>query len=751
MKKIANKKRPMIYVLFIGILLVILYKSIEPRVHLSVAESYLDKGNYEKSACYYDKILKAKRYLDKANIGKATCLEALGEYEKAIEYCDKLIKAKNGVHEAYNLKGRILSTLGKFEESLECYKEAFQLVPTSSPYANNMAIALGKLGKHEEAISYLYKAIDFDSHNSAAYIDMGISLQALGRASEALEYYDKAFQLSPDNAEIYYNKGLSLKHIGDFEESIICFDKALELDPLCLKSLKSKGDSLNSMGKYGEALVCFEQILEGEADDKSDTYISKCVSLHFLNRCDEASKVCDKAIEINPENPDAYVWKAKNLLVLGADTKDIRTLCNKALSIGPSLLAYDTIGLSYHYEGDYAKAISYFEKAIGEDLHFIGSHINKIQSLFQQKRYKECIDSASGIGHIFPNCQDIPLYIAECYSKLYDMPKVIKYYQKALDIAPNECDLLLRLAWAYFYLQDYDNAKEYIVKAKNISPYHRDVLSLEKELEKTKLPEAKRVSNFIEENYLYFSKINNSAEKISAFLSKPNITVDNIDEFVENIKLQNDPFTFFVHGEEYDILKEEEKMPQVEFKLMEPDICYIKINSFTPNVSQEFLEALDTIEEPNSKVLAIDLRDNPGGLIDPTMDILDYLLPQCTTGYLIYRNGNLHIYDSSVAQIQFRKVLVLVNKNSASSSEILALALKKHLDNVTIIGEPTLGKGVGQSVYEDRKKKYLLYVVSFYWNVIEENIADKGITPDVYIDTADPSLYIEELLRQARH
>lgn len=65
--------------------------------------------------------------------------------------------------------------------------------------------------------------------------------------------------------------------------------------------------------------------------------------------------------------------------------------------------------------------------------------------------------------------------------------------------------------------------------------------------------------------------------------------------------------------------------------------------------------------------------------------------------------------ERQVIKVKFKHIYIFVNQNSASSSELLSLGLKKYLNNVTIIGTPTVGKGVGQITFEDKNKKYYFW------------------------------------------
>jgi C-terminal processing protease CtpA/Prc len=95
--------------------------------------------------------------------------------------------------------------------------------------------------------------------------------------------------------------------------------------------------------------------------------------------------------------------------------------------------------------------------------------------------------------------------------------------------------------------------------------------------------------------------------------------------------------------------------------------------------------------------------------------------------------------------IEFESIVILVDENTASASELFTLSLSEFLDNVTIIGRTTFGKGVGQTVYEDIKNEYVIYLVSFYWNVMEQNINKTGIEPDILIEGTELSDFLDRI------
>jgi C-terminal processing protease CtpA/Prc len=189
-------------------------------------------------------------------------------------------------------------------------------------------------------------------------------------------------------------------------------------------------------------------------------------------------------------------------------------------------------------------------------------------------------------------------------------------------------------------------------------------------------------------------------------MAKNDVSVKDIEAFIKSIKPKEDIFTFVVSGNDYDKLISMGNSSHIVTKSVADNIFYIGINSFTSNTSREFKKVIDKINKPQDKNLIIDLRDNSGGLTKASNEILDLLLPKCDASYLIYRGGYVDTYYSDANIVKFKRIFVLTNEHTASSSELLALGLKKNLPNVTIVGRLLMERR-GQTVYENKSKNTL--------------------------------------------
>jgi carboxyl-terminal processing protease len=151
----------------------------------------------------------------------------------------------------------------------------------------------------------------------------------------------------------------------------------------------------------------------------------------------------------------------------------------------------------------------------------------------------------------------------------------------------------------------------------------------------------------------------------------------------------------------FDIIRDEISRKSVpEAFLLKPGYGYIKIEQFNETTGREFDEGMKSMDEDNLKGLVLDLRSNPGGLLTEAVSVADHLLPK---GDVIVshkgRNSAEHVYTARNGNHgRMYPIVVLVNRNSASASEIVSGALQDH-DRAWILGDNTFGKGLVQTVY----------------------------------------------------
>lgn len=188
------------------------------------------------------------------------------------------------------------------------------------------------------------------------------------------------------------------------------------------------------------------------------------------------------------------------------------------------------------------------------------------------------------------------------------------------------------------------------------------------------------------------------------------------------------------------------EVPTVEYSMLDDQIGYIEITEFDDVTDDQFFAAMDDLEAQGMKKLIIDLRDNGGGLVDVTCDILDRLLPEGLIVYTEDKNGNKEEATSD-AECFAGEMAVLVNGNSASASEIFAGAIKDYGVG-TLIGTQTFGKGIVQSLFPLSDGSAIKITVSRYYTPAGNNIHEVGIAPDIVLEQ-DPNSEDDEQLIKA--
>ena len=180
----------------------------------------------------------------------------------------------------------------------------------------------------------------------------------------------------------------------------------------------------------------------------------------------------------------------------------------------------------------------------------------------------------------------------------------------------------------------------------------------------------------------------------------------------------------------FELIRENIKVNPVEGKVLQNNIGYIKFSSFDENTSDEFKAKYEELEKQGIKSLIIDLRNNGGGIVSEALKIADYILDKDKVIlYEVDKNQNEKIEKSKNDPIINMPIVVLSNNNTASSSEILAGALKDY-GKAKIIGTKTYGKGVIQQLMTLPDGSGLKITAEEYLTPNRTKINKIGIEPD---------------------
>jgi carboxyl-terminal processing protease len=180
------------------------------------------------------------------------------------------------------------------------------------------------------------------------------------------------------------------------------------------------------------------------------------------------------------------------------------------------------------------------------------------------------------------------------------------------------------------------------------------------------------------------------------------------------------------------------RVASVHRELLKPAFGYVRLSQFTETTARELSRAVDELQKENEAMLdglVLDLRNNPGGVLNAAIDVADLFLD---SGLIVTAEGRTA--DSRFRHSAHRgdildgaELIVLVNQGSASASEIVAGALQDH-DRAAVIGTRTFGKGLVQTVVPLSKGRAIKLTTSRYYTPSGDSIHETGITPDLYVE-----------------
>ncbi|HEY9694120.1 MAG TPA: carboxyl-terminal processing protease CtpA [Oculatellaceae cyanobacterium] len=158
-------------------------------------------------------------------------------------------------------------------------------------------------------------------------------------------------------------------------------------------------------------------------------------------------------------------------------------------------------------------------------------------------------------------------------------------------------------------------------------------------------------------------------------------------------------------------------------------VGYIRLSQFSANAPVEVAQAIKRLKQQGAQAYILDLRNNPGGLLQAGIEIAQYWLDEGTIVYTVNRQGILGSFEASGVALANDPLIVLVNQGTASASEILAGALQDN-GRAKLVGEKTFGKGLIQSLFDLPDGSGLAVTVAKYETPNHHDINKLGITPD---------------------
>ncbi len=178
------------------------------------------------------------------------------------------------------------------------------------------------------------------------------------------------------------------------------------------------------------------------------------------------------------------------------------------------------------------------------------------------------------------------------------------------------------------------------------------------------------------------------------------------------------------------------EIKSVDSKILKKNIGYLRLTAFNSNSSKQLVDEIKNIEKKEKTLgYILDLRNNPGGLLNQAINVTDFFLNE---GEIVSTRGrksheNRRFFAKKGDKVKGKPLIVLINNGSASASEIVAGALKDH-KRAIILGSRTYGKGSVQSIIPLRNGGGIRITISKYYLPSGKSISEVGVTPDIFVD-----------------
>lgn len=182
----------------------------------------------------------------------------------------------------------------------------------------------------------------------------------------------------------------------------------------------------------------------------------------------------------------------------------------------------------------------------------------------------------------------------------------------------------------------------------------------------------------------------------------------------------------------FDLIRSAIVINNVEAKILEDNIGYLKVTGFSDNTAELVEKELQLFDENNVEKIVIDMRNNGGGTLQSAVDLLNLFVTEGPVVYVEYAAGKEDIYESKLKEQKY-EIAILINEGSASATEIFAGAVKYKNEGI-IVGTTSYGKGVVQSLYPLIGGIGVKFTTAEYFSVDRIPVHKIGITPDIIVE-----------------
>ena len=260
--------------------------------------------------------------------------------ENAVPYFTTRIEADKSLWWAYQCRARARQLLGNHESAIQDYTEAIRLGKDKSPVYNNRGVARMHTGQLDEAIQDYTEAIRLDANNASAYGNRGFAWENKGQFENALKDYEEAIRLETKDPMVYNNRGLLRDNQGQHDKAVDDYSEAIRLDPKFALAYYNRGLAWNNQGDYGRAIQDYTEAIRL---DPSDAWAYNNLAWLHATCPDEDFRDGKKAIELGSKACELSMWKQDLMITALAaayatagDFDEAKKMLQKAIEVNPA-------------------------------------------------------------------------------------------------------------------------------------------------------------------------------------------------------------------------------------------------------------------------------------------------------------------------------------------------------------------------------------------------------------------------------
>jgi len=309
--------------------------------------------------------------------------------------------------------------------------------------------------------------------NIADLLKKGVDLIEQTKYNEAINNYNKVIDLDATLPDGWYGKGNCLFKLKKFKEANKNFDKAIELNPEFGLAWKKKGLSLEGLGRredVQEAIKCLDTALEIDPEDEEAYYIKSLLLAYDYKKSEEALACSEKAIELDPNDPGGWIAKGIALSNLGKYDESLKYF-NKALEINPnSSRALRSKAYTLFFLKDYDQALANVDQALKIDSNDFRTWYTKALIFNVMKKFNEALKSVEKVNELNPDYINGWSELGLLYYNMGKYDESLSYASKTIIMDPTDVRGWYTKSLVLFATKKYPDALKSVEKLLELSP-----------------------------------------------------------------------------------------------------------------------------------------------------------------------------------------------------------------------------------------------------------------------------------------